>query len=373
MPSLTRFLFLLLPALAHALLVAPNSPCAPQCGNVLTTTSGAEISCNDGDYASSTYGPAFESCLNCELASTYVDPQSNMTDLQAALFNLRFAVSWCLWGYDNNTNVANTQCLTTLSCGPLNATFEYGLNSSNAAAYDYGYCDIFDQHANQISEPKCSPCIAETGHNWYLSNFITIVYGACVQTPNPGTILSYQGNIFSTTQVNLTTPAPTSLPYDNGYSDGLSLGAKVGISVGAILVTLFIAGFCIVCIGRRRRKRFLREKARQSGYEWDVARHGHVAMADSSAGERTPGGFFDSPQSQKPFANAWGYPQDVKSAHSLQDSPVTPIVRQSRMPDWPRDRKSPLDDTRGERIEMMGVGGGGISHPQPMLQPSSMR
>ena len=114
MPSLTRFLFLLLlPALAHALLVAPNSPCAPQCGNVLTTTSGAEISCNDGDYASSTYGPAFQSCLNCELASTYVDPQSNMTDLQAALYNLRFAVSWCLWGYENNTNVADTSCLTT--------------------------------------------------------------------------------------------------------------------------------------------------------------------------------------------------------------------------------------------------------------------
>jgi hypothetical protein len=200
---------------------------------------------------------------------------------------------------------------------------------------------------------------------------ITVVYGGCVQTPNPGSILSYQGNVFSKTQVNLTTPSPTSLPYSNGYSNGLSLGAKVGISVGAILVALFIAGCCIVWNGRRRRRRFLREKARQSGYEWDAARHGPPAMADSSAGEHTPGGFFDSPQSQKPFANAWGYPQDVKSAHSLQDSPVTPIVRQNRTPDWPRDRKFPLDYKGGERIEMMGVGA--ISQPPPMLQPSSMR
>jgi hypothetical protein len=112
MPSLAGLL-LLLPAFSHALLVAPNSPCADQCGNVLTDTSGAEISCNDGDYGSSTYGAAFVSCLNCELGSTYIDPESKMTDLQAALYNLRFAVSWCLWGWDDNSNVADTQCLTS--------------------------------------------------------------------------------------------------------------------------------------------------------------------------------------------------------------------------------------------------------------------
>lgn len=91
-------------------------------------------------------------------------------------------------------------------------------------------------------------------------------------------------------------------------------------------------------------------------------------MAESSGGERTPG-IFDSPQSQKPFANAWGYPQDVKSTSSFQESPITPVVRQGRTPEWPRDRKVALEDP-GERIEMVGVG---ITPPPPMLQPSGMR
>jgi hypothetical protein len=200
---------------------------------------------------------------------------------------------------------------------------------------------------------------------------VNIVAAGCIQEPVPGVILSLQGSVFSETQLNITTPEPSSLPYSNGYSDGLSLGAKVGIAVGAILVFLFITGVCIVCIGKRRRRRVLAQKARQSGYGWDAAQHGNMAMADSSAGERTPG-FFDSPQSQKPFANAWGYPQDVKSAHSLQESPITPVIRQNRTPEWPRDRKSsPLDDSGGERIEMVGVGG--VTHPPPMLRPSGMR
>lgn len=194
-----------------------------------------------------------------------------------------------------------------------------------------------------------------------------------MQQPPKGHTISFEGAPFSTVQVNMTTPEPTGLPYSNGYSNGLSLGTQIGISVGAILLALFIAGFCIICNGRRRRRRVLAEKARRSGYEWDPARPGHAAMAESSAGERTPGGFFDSPQSQKPFAHAWGYPQDVKSAHSINDSPITPIVRQnSRASDWSRDRKVPLDDDRGERFEMMGVAGI-LPPPPPMLQPSSMR
>jgi hypothetical protein len=151
---------------------------------VLTSTSGAEITCADQDYASSTYGAAFQACLTCELSSTYVDPQSNMSDLQAALYNVRFALSWCLFGYDNNTGVTDP-CLTTfvasapvviiyadpsgvyrLSCGPLNVTFEADLTNPNADPY--GYCTDFNQ--TTISEPKCVPCLAETGTSSYLSN-----------------------------------------------------------------------------------------------------------------------------------------------------------------------------------------------------------
>lgn len=79
---------------------------------MLDSTQGDEITCLDGDYSSSVYGAAFETCVNCELASTYVDPKTNISDLQAALYNMRYALSWCMFGYEGNTNVANTQCLT---------------------------------------------------------------------------------------------------------------------------------------------------------------------------------------------------------------------------------------------------------------------
>jgi hypothetical protein len=202
---------------------------------------------------------------------------------------------------------------------------------------------------------------------------VTLLTGACTQKPNPGTTLSFQGSPFSTTAaLNITTPTPAGLPYYDGTSSGLSLGAKIGISVGCILFVLATAGFCIVCNGKRRRRRVLAEKARQSRYEWDAAQHDHMANGGggSSNGDGTPAGFFDSPQSQRPFANAWGYPQDLKSA--MTESPITPVVRQgSRLADLSRDRRGPPEDGGGDRITT--VGAGGISHPPPMLQPSSMR
>jgi hypothetical protein len=109
-----------------------NSPCAVQCGNVLGSTSGSDIVCNNGDYTSTAAGITFQSCVTCQLGSTYVDPVSKQSDLQLGLCeyiphrntsipqmvannflldNLRYAVSWCLFGYPNNTQVGDTPCI----------------------------------------------------------------------------------------------------------------------------------------------------------------------------------------------------------------------------------------------------------------------
>lgn len=360
------YLLLLAPTLSYALLVAPSSPCAVQCGNTLTTTSGPEITCDDGEYGYSTYGATFQSCIACELGSTFYDSGTNFSDFQAALYNLRFALSWCLWGFDNNTNTEDIPCLTYYSCAPLQDMFEFDNLALNSTNYDY--CSVLDQ--NEISEPRCSACLSETGSDSYLSNFVTVLSGACDQKPDPGVTLSFQGSPFSTIPLNITIPTPKGLSYYKGVSDGLSLGAKVGISVGCVLAALATAGFCIVWNGKRRRRRVLNEKARQRGYEWDAAQHGLAAKDGTSTGEGTPAGFFDSPQSQRPFANAWGYPQDVKSA--MSESPITPVVGQgSRLSELSRDRNG-LSQDNGD--EMSNVGGvRGINHPPPMLQPSGMR
>lgn len=115
-----------------ALIASTSSPCAPQCGNVLGGTSGSDIACTNSDYASTSAGIVFQSCVSCQLDSNYVDPVTKQSDLHWALCqyramhpsvlkkqllircpstdNLRYAVSWCLFGYPNNTNAGGGPC-----------------------------------------------------------------------------------------------------------------------------------------------------------------------------------------------------------------------------------------------------------------------
>lgn len=71
---------------ALAILVAPGSPCASKCGNVLDKTSKDDIVCDEDGYDSGA-GLVFKSCLECELGSSYVTESDEFksgkeTDLQ---------------------------------------------------------------------------------------------------------------------------------------------------------------------------------------------------------------------------------------------------------------------------------------------------
>jgi hypothetical protein len=129
----------------------------------------------------------------------------------------------------------------------------------------------------------------------------------------------------------------------------------------------------------------LAEKARASGYEWQVK---HGAMGNSP--QQNSGPFFDSPQSQRPFANAWGHEEsspasaNVEKAYfspysSQYTSPVSANDRITHPQEWPGDHKKtlspdgpshtsdwPVDNKRGlsalgvsegegENIEMKGI------------------
>jgi len=364
------------PTITQALLVVPTSPqCAELCGNTLDGTSGSEITCNDGDYSSSAYGASFKACIACELQSTYFDPNSRQSDLQAAIYNLRFALAWCMFGWENNTHGVNTPCSTSFSCGPLQKSFVY--DSLNPNASSYSYCPMFDT----TQAPKCSECLMETGYTSFLGNFVTALDAACIQQPLPNATISIDGSVFSNSRVNITTATPSALSHFNPSTGGLTLGGKIGIAVGGVIILLVTTGFCIVWRGKRRRRRILAEKARQSGYEWQ-AKHGTTLERGDVPGNA--GQFFDSPQSQRPFATAWGYPNySPESANpekayfspyqSHHTSPVTPIVGLSKPTDWPKDRASPNPEAEGERIEMVGVGspnsnpGSWQSNPAPVL------
>lgn len=76
----------MLPA-AEAIIVAPNSPCSVNCGNVLDATTPADVVCKPDEYTGgydNGAGTVFQGCVQCELNSGYAT-DGNYTDNMAAL------------------------------------------------------------------------------------------------------------------------------------------------------------------------------------------------------------------------------------------------------------------------------------------------
>lgn len=358
-----------------ALEALANSPCAVQCGNVLGGTSGNDIVCPDSSYTSTLAGQTFSTCITCQLSSKYQDPVTKQTDLQWALYNLRYAMSWCLFGYPNNTAVGDTPCITSTACGPIQNAIELDSLAPNASAYSY--CALL---LGSASVPKCGACLSVQSSEYYLNNFLTALNAACIQQPTPGNIISLQGSLFSTTPVNITSPSPT--PTGVNYTTGgLTLAAKIGIAVGGIVVLLAIAGFGIVWNGKRRRRAYLRRVQEQSGYgDW---RKNHDFTPDDGlrggpfAPRATPpmsGGpaFFDSPDSQRPLNPPWASKMEDESPASAfgEKAYFSPYSSQYSSPisasdpppvamEWPIDRKGSVGGGRTTGRSMSGRNGSG--------------
>lgn len=371
--SSSLFLLTSFTSTGTALEALANSPCAVQCGNVLGGTSGNDIVCPDSSFTSTLAGQTFASCITCQLGSKYVDPVTKQTDLQWALFNLRYAMSWCVFGYPNNTAVGDTPCITSFACGPLQNAIT--LDSLNPNATEYSYCALF---LGSVSVSKCSGCLAEQSGEFYLTNFLTALNAACIQQPTSGNTISIQGSLFSTTTVNITNPTatPTGVNYSVG---GLTLGAKIGIAVGAIVLLLVVTGFCIVWNGKRRRRRILRQRQKESGYDDWMRQHSSgpelgLGVSPTVGGATPPmgatdGAFFDSPDSQRPLHPWSPRPGDEESPVSTFGekayfSPYTsnyssPVSAHDQIPsigkEWPVERKTdihgPIDVERDWPID----------------------
>ncbi|TAQ86779.1 hypothetical protein B7494_g4906 [Chlorociboria aeruginascens] len=367
-PSLVKpALFLLTTSLVSttsALQALTSSPCAAQCGNVLQSTSGDDIVCPDTAYASAAAGTVFQTCISCQLSSTYVDPDTQESDLQWALYNLRYAIT----------------------CGGLESAFEFDSLSSNAT--EYAYCTVLEQSLI----PKCSACLTQQSSEYYLSNFLTALDAGCLQQPPAGDTISITGSLFSTTAVNITNPtASASASSYTASKNTLTLGAKIGIAE------------------KRRRRRILLQHQQETGYaDWRTShnftpegQHGKEPVEEvrSPDGSISAGGFFDSPQSQRPL-QPWATPmaqggrrEDESLASAMGEkvyfspysshysSPVSASEQISNAArEWPIDRKGSLsgmlksgagarrdpDPEDGDRIEMVNV-------PPVLLHPGNGR
>lgn len=84
---------------------------------------------------------------------------------------------------------------------------------------------------------------------------------------------------------------------DPSYFDegSFGLGAKVGVSLGALGFVLAVAGFLVVCLGKRRRRAYLRQMEARGD-------HGRKSWASHAASRGQPS---ETPLSQRPLRAGW--------------------------------------------------------------------
>ncbi|KAL2760761.1 hypothetical protein ACRALDRAFT_1073526 [Sodiomyces alcalophilus JCM 7366] len=333
-----------------AILVADNSPCQRLCGNVLDSTTVDDVVCREEDYASSGEGVVFQQCTTCQLRSGYTTGIDH--DTQWLLYNLRYAVSYCLFGYPENDYVTSSPCLTSTACEPFQRAIMHNDLATNATAY--GYCGTWIH--DQLSQ--CTSCL-RADHEYFLSNFLTILQAGCEQRPRNGTSVSVDGSPFSVIPVNITDPTPTATFIPNYYPGPLNLDARVGIAFGSLVLILIVAGSCIIWNGKRKRRAFLRNletMKKRPGWPTPINTSGG-GYFDNPSNQKPPRTWDDTPLSQKPLRDWDTSPQSVEtekfptryfSPYSSQFNSPDTAVDARNMP-WPLDHKlsqSPMQDAR---------------------------
>lgn len=273
-------------------------------------------------------GTVFKSCVECESTSDYTiekgDPATS--DLQAMLYNMRSALSHCVFEGDTNP------CLTTTACGPLKDALEYETLAANASTY--GYCSVW----NDLQVPKCSECLRVMDGGLYLNNYLQVLNGACDLLLQPPATIPLEGDIFSDTdQVNVTAPTPTSAFVSDARVGKLTYGAIAGIAIGAVVFLLVVIGCGVVLNGKRKRKAFLqnREKLHGGGSGGNNKNKNWAGAAGAGGGEmfETPvsqrplrgGGWEDSPVSATTSTDPTYYPQYFSPYTSQYNSPVSAL------------------------------------------------
>ncbi|KAB5575991.1 hypothetical protein GE09DRAFT_1184861 [Coniochaeta sp. 2T2.1] len=282
-PLTLLFLCCLLSQLSIALQVTPNSPCASICLDSTTldasdpnssNTGKSDITCKDAQYGSSTAGIKWQNCMSCLQNSTF--SQGNENDQMWFLYNMRYSLSYCIYGYpsaDNASHAITSPCITSFACEPLTGPLQDGILSTNSD--QYGYCSANNSAATHQVFTRCSSCIAAGGETQYLTNYLIALDAGCAQKPAPGHILGLNGSIFSPTTIgavdpSLMTPSATPNP---GSKGGPSSTIIAVIVVVIVVLLLVIAAFIFIRIKKRqnRRKRNLYET--KSAGIWSDSSH----------------------------------------------------------------------------------------------------
>lgn len=184
------------------------------------------------------------------------------------------------------------------ACGALQDAFQYGNLSTSTDIGAYDYCENWSESTLVTG---CINCLRSSSQS-FMANMVAMLQVGCDQKPAAGSTISVDGSIFSTTLMNETTPTATST-WSGIYNHGpLSLGAEVGIAIGGLCFILAVAGFCVVCNGRRRRRAFLHKlEMRHKDAGWPHPTTGPQASGVTGGMIHRGADMNETPLSQKPL------------------------------------------------------------------------
>ncbi|PQE16609.1 LPXTG-domain-containing protein [Rutstroemia sp. NJR-2017a BBW] len=244
---------ILFASIAPALRVTPNSPCTSLCTDDQNGQSidGSQIVCQDNNFVTTTPGQKLKACIACLQLSTAAGHSQH--DQKWFMYNLRYSLASCLYGFYNATDPTDTPCSTSRACGPFQDALEDGnLVSDNETAY--GYCGT-DYASIMGSTTACRSCLRNGGTETYLSNFVTALQAGCHQQPPDGTIIGLNGSVFSQYAIDETFPGDnySKTAVSTVKSKHLDKNSIIGVSVGLIVV-LLASIFIIYLLWRRPRR-----------------------------------------------------------------------------------------------------------------------
>lgn len=225
---------------ASALLVLGGSNCTSACLSPKTVynTNGSDIACHDTDYNTTSIGVDFQACVSCEIQSQAIPQTGEQSDLGWALYNMRYALGWCLYDFppgDNET--ASDQCIT--DCGRISNALEINLVNATASS-TYDYCQDPEFLPNVGS---CASCYKKVPDQLYLSNFLSTLEYACQNQPSP--VLP-----FPVKPSDIFTYQPPSNFSDLGAistsSHGITHDARVAIAISVPVAVFLIFSLLLV-------------------------------------------------------------------------------------------------------------------------------
>ncbi|RYP25246.1 hypothetical protein DL765_000127 [Monosporascus sp. GIB2] len=244
---------------ASALEVTPGSSCSAIClkdtesdplDPESSSTDISEIACNDDDYGSTSTGIKYRNCLDCLQRSNVT--QGAESDATWFLYNLRYSVDVCVYGFPNASKRVSSPCDINTACGPLKKAMVAGNLDPDRDPYEYCTADG-DRFSGNVLD-ACIQCMTSSESQYFMANFMTALKAGCAQRPTGGDLLGLSGTLFADSGVEITDPpSDETFAGPEGSSGTMTQGTIVGIAVGAAL--LLLGGTALFWVYHRKQKR----------------------------------------------------------------------------------------------------------------------